>query len=155
MKKKPLRTIDATEIGWMIGGVYRRGFCASDVISVHRTTEGDKGMQKNPLEKQVQKKIVDYLKTLAPDLWYYSTTGNLRGRAGVPDVVGCYCGKFFAIEVKRPIGKGATPLQKNQIQQINDADGLAFVARSVAFVKEVLESDSEHRRQILESGREQ
>jgi Holliday junction resolvase len=48
------------------------------------------------------------------------------GRSGVPDIVGCCDGKFFAIECKA--GKGVTTaLQDNELRKIKEAGGIALV----------------------------
>lgn len=48
------------------------------------------------------------------------------GRSGVPDVVGCYKGFFFAIECKAGKGK-TTALQDRELDLIRKAGGVAFV----------------------------
>ena len=55
---------------------------------------------------------------------------------GIPDIVGCYKGRFFAIETKAP-GKKKN-LSKNQslrIQEIADAQGVVIVADGVDDVR--------------------
>jgi hypothetical protein len=47
-------------------------------------------------------------------------------------------GRFLAIEVKRP-GNKASPEQQQFIDTINEAGGLAFVARSVEEVERALD----------------
>jgi Holliday junction resolvase len=48
------------------------------------------------------------------------------GRSGVPDIVGCYKGHFFAIECKA--GKGTTTaLQDKNIKEIKKAGGRVIV----------------------------
>ena len=48
------------------------------------------------------------------------------GRNGVPDIVGCYKGHFFAIECKA--GKGTTTaLQDKNIKEIEKAGGRVIV----------------------------
>ena len=48
------------------------------------------------------------------------------GRSGVPDIVGCYKGYFFAIECKA--GKGTTTaLQDKNIKDIEKAGGKVIV----------------------------
>jgi penicillin-binding protein-related factor A (putative recombinase) len=49
---------------------------------------------------------------------------------GIPDIIGCYKGRMIAIEVKAPKGK-VSPYQEQFIRQINEAGGLAFVARDI------------------------
>lgn len=48
------------------------------------------------------------------------------GRSGVPDIVGCYRGYFFAIECKAGNNK-PTALQERELQHIRDAGGTVFV----------------------------
>jgi hypothetical protein len=59
--------------------------------------------------------------------------------AGIPDILGCYDGRFFGIEVKQPGGK-ATALQALTLRRIADAGGLAGVACSVDEARAILES---------------
>ena len=59
---------------------------------------------------------------------------------GYPDITGCLKdGKYLAIEVKRRDGK-ATPDQLRFLQIIIDNHGVAFVARSVDQVNDILKS---------------
>ncbi len=46
------------------------------------------------------------------------------------DVVGCYHGRFFAIELKAP-GKKPTPRQNLCISQMREAGGIVFVIDNV------------------------
>ena len=75
-------------------------------------------------EGKVKKKIVAYLKEIGA-YYFFPATGGY-GKSGVPDIVGCYKGKFFGIEVKA--GKNtATELQKMQLKLISEAGGIATV----------------------------
>lgn len=58
---------------------------------------------------------------------FFPQTGGY-GRSGIPDVVGCWKGRFFAIECKAE-GKGGnvSPLQERELKKINDSGGIAFV----------------------------
>lgn len=58
-----------------------------------------------------------------PRCWFIKT--QERGRKGVPDVLACIRGKFFAIELKKD-GEKATPLQIRTLKAICDADGISF-----------------------------
>lgn len=44
---------------------------------------------------------------------------------GIPDIIGCYQGRFCAFEVKRP-GRDLTPIQAATIQMIKKAGGVAL-----------------------------
>ena len=48
------------------------------------------------------------------------------GRSGIPDIVGCLNGVFFAIECKANGGR-PTALQLREIDRINGAGGFAIV----------------------------
>ena len=55
-------------------------------------------------EKKVKNMVVKQLKELGA-YYFFPATGGY-GRSGVPDVVGCWRGRFFAIECKA--GKNTT-----------------------------------------------
>ena len=75
-------------------------------------------------EKKVKNEVVKVLKTFGA-YYFYPVTGGY-GASGVPDIVGCYKGRFFAIECKA--GKGTTTaLQERNITQIIAQGGLAIV----------------------------
>lgn len=42
---------------------------------------------------------MNYLKSI-PQLWCFKASEKFY--SGIPDIIGCYRGKFFAIELKRP-----------------------------------------------------
>ena len=75
-------------------------------------------------EGKVKKKIVAYLKEIGA-YYFFPATGGY-GKSGMPDIVGCYKGKFFGIEVKAGKNK-PTELQKNELKQIAQAGGIATV----------------------------
>ena len=75
-------------------------------------------------EKKVKTKVVAILKELGAYYFYASTGGY--GASGVPDIIGCYKGRFFAIECKAGGGK-TTALQEKNIAQIIAQGGLAIV----------------------------
>ena len=75
-------------------------------------------------EAKVKKKVVAILKQLGA-YYFYPVTGGY-GKSGVPDVVGCYRGKFFGIECKAGKNK-PTPLQQKNLDDITKEGGLAYV----------------------------
>ena len=75
-------------------------------------------------EKKVKTKVVAILKELGA-YYFYPVTGGY-GASGVPDIVGCYDGKFFAVECKAGKGK-TTALQDKNIAQIKACGGQAIV----------------------------
>ena len=76
-------------------------------------------------EAKVKKIVTEQLKQLGV-YYFYPVTGGF-GRSGVPDIVGCYQGLFFAIECKAGKNK-PTPLQQKNMDQIDQAGGLTWVA---------------------------
>lgn len=75
-------------------------------------------------EKKVKTKVVEILKGFGA-YYFYPVTGGY-GASGVPDIVGCYKKRFFAIECKAGKGK-TTALQEKNIAQIIAQGGLAMV----------------------------
>lgn len=67
------------------------------------------------------KKILDGL-----GAYHFPAATHGYGRSGVPDFVGCYKGKFFAIECKAN-GNKPTALQEREITKIREAWGVALV----------------------------
>jgi Holliday junction resolvase len=75
-------------------------------------------------EKKVKQKASSILKELGA-YYFFPATGGY-GRSGVPDIVGCYQGKFFAIECKA--GKNTTTaLQERELSRIESSAGVALV----------------------------
>ena len=59
-------------------------------------------------------------------IYHFCPATGGYGRSGVPDIVGCYRGDFFAIECKAGDNK-PTALQERELQSIRDAGGVTFV----------------------------
>lgn len=75
-------------------------------------------------ENAAKRKVKRLLDSIG--VWYFSPQSGIYGRSGIPDIIGCYKGKFFAIECKAG-GNTTTALQDKAIQEITDAGGLALV----------------------------
>ncbi len=75
-------------------------------------------------EKKVKNAVVKQLKELGA-YYFYPVTGGY-GASGVPDIVGCYYGRFFAFECKAGKNK-PTPLQQKNIDQIQEMKGIVAV----------------------------
>ena len=88
-------------------------------------------------ESDIVKAILKYLKTV-PNCFSWKEHGGMYGTAGIPDIICCYCGRFFAFEVKTETGK-LTKLQETTIRKIKEAKGQAFKVTSVEEVKQILE----------------
>lgn len=93
-------------------------------------------------EAKVKKAVVARLKSLGA-YYFYPVTGGY-GASGVPDIVGCYKGRFFGIECKAGKNK-PTALQEHQLALIQTAGGLAMVVneKNIDEVERILASSEE------------
>jgi Holliday junction resolvase len=69
------------------------------------------------------------------DVWYFRPYMAGFGKSGVPDIIGCWIGLLFAIEVKRP-GKEPTPVQRKRMAEITEAGGMTFWGTAEKVLKE-------------------
>lgn len=97
------------------------------------------------LRRRIQKK----LEASEPGSWWYHPHGGPYGVPGLPDLIGCWQGRFVGFEVKVPGGPGATPLQLYTLERIKNAGGIASVIRSFEEAKSVLDS---YRDPLVEAG---
>ena len=75
-------------------------------------------------ESKVKAKLRRYLTQLG--IYHFMPPANGFGRAGIPDVIGCFNGQFVAFECKA--GRNIpTALQEREIREIQTAKGWAFV----------------------------
>ena len=83
-------------------------------------------------EQAIQSDILKYLKSVGA----YPIKVSAATKAGIPDIICCYKGRFIAIEVKRPEAKtNVSPLQVANITMIINAQGEAIVAWDKEMVK--------------------
>ena len=92
-------------------------------------------MPNNPTEKSITKSIQSWLKT-QPYVWQFKVHGGPYQTAGIPDIVGCWKGRMFALEVKAQRGV-ATVLQTKTLEKIAEAGGVSGVVRSLDEAKEL------------------
>ena len=75
-------------------------------------------------EQQIQKKIYDFL--IAEGCYVVKVIS--ASKSGVPDLIGCYEGKFFAIEVKTPTTmNNVSKLQEYNLDLVLEAGGSSTV----------------------------
>jgi hypothetical protein len=79
-------------------------------------------------EKLVKEHVKQKLKHKGPDVFFFMPAMGQFGFAGVPDFVGSYRGKFFALETKG-LGKNPTKLQEICHDLIRAAGGECIVIR--------------------------
>jgi Holliday junction resolvase len=88
-------------------------------------------------ESYEKAEIKKYLDSIGA--WYFCPYMAGFGKSGVPDIVACIQGQFWAIEVKRP-GKTPTKLQSTRIEEILKAGGFALAGTAdtvILHIKEV------------------
>lgn len=59
-------------------------------------------------------------------IYHFMPPGMGFGRAGIPDIIGCFRGQFIAIECKAGKGK-TTALQDRELSAIRASGGMAMV----------------------------
>ena len=97
-------------------------------------------------EAKVKKVVTQQLRVLGA-YYFYPVTGGY-GRSGVPDIVGCYKGKFFGIECKA--GKNTpTPLQQINLDDIEKQNGIALVVneKNMHSVRDLITGDTDEEAQ--------
>jgi Holliday junction resolvase len=95
-------------------------------------------------EAKVKKKVKAILDELGA-YHFFPLMGGF-GRAGVPDIIGCYEGCFFAIECKAGSNK-TTELQERELEKIRRAGGVAIVINegNLEDVKAAIQAHSSNR----------
>jgi hypothetical protein len=90
-----------------------------------------------PSEKEVQDKLLKKLRDL-PDSWWFKVAQHAgTSRRGVPDVIGCYKGRFHGIELKKE-GKRPTALQAHELALISAAGGISIVCEGMPGIERTL-----------------
>lgn len=78
---------------------------------------------KPPLERTIVKNALTKLR--ARGGFWIKIHGSPFQLAGIPDIIGCYRGRFIAFEVKREAGMVPTRIQLYQMKKIRAAGGFA------------------------------
>lgn len=94
-------------------------------------------------ETKLKNEINRFLKTLGAKWWGFKVLGTAGQKTGVPDTVGCYRGWFVAIEAKAPDGQ-PSPKQLYEIGKIREADGAAYVVKTLDEVKAIFREIDEY-----------
>lgn len=85
-------------------------------------------------EKEIENDIKSFI-TSCGGLCYKIHGGDLYQETGIPDILSCWGGLFFGIEVKDPGGKPSA-IQLAQGARIKKAQGHFIIATSVQDVKD-------------------
>lgn len=84
-------------------------------------------MAKATPEGKVKKKLLEFLKSLGGDCFYYMPVQNGMGQTGIPDVMAIIKGVPFAFECKATPKQHPTVLQAYALDRIHKALGFAWV----------------------------
>lgn len=84
-------------------------------------------MAKSTPEGKVKKKLLDFLKSLGGDCFFYMPVQNGMGQSGIPDIMAIIKGVPFAFECKATPKQHPTVLQAYALDRINKACGFAWV----------------------------
>ena len=87
-------------------------------------------------EKKIENEIKEYIKERG-GLCYKIHGGDLYQETGIPDLLCCWGGLFFGIEVKDPQGKPSA-IQLAQGARIKKAGGHFIIAKSLQDVKDYI-----------------
>lgn len=105
-------------------------------------------MAKPTPESKVKKKLIDCLKSLGDDCFYYMPVQNGMGQSGIPDIICCIKGRMVALECKATRKNYPTTLQAFALSQIQKSGGVAWVVddenvdKAIANIQEAI--DNEH-----------
>jgi len=90
-------------------------------------------MRRPPREKRVVVRIMERLQEVE-GLVVRKRHGTVMGVAGDPDLYGCYLGRHFEFEVKRPNDPSSVPtkLQQERLREWRASGSVAGVVRSPA-----------------------
>jgi hypothetical protein len=93
-------------------------------------------------ESSLVTKIKKALKKQRPGRWIKIHGGPFQ-EAGISDIIGCYMGKFYALEVKLPgKEKNLTDLQEQFIEDIISAGGAGGMITSVEQALKIVKKTS-------------
>lgn len=90
-------------------------------------------------EKEIENEIKKYITDLG-GLCYKIHGGDLYQETGIPDLLCCWGGLFFGIEVKDPQGKPSA-IQLAQGARIKKAGGHFLIAKSLQDVKDYIKKE--------------
>lgn len=98
-------------------------------------------MLESTFQKKVTKVFDSWIKEGEPLYFFVKEAGAIRG---IPDIVGCYNGHFFAWELKRNLAEasktsGRIALQLYNVSRIHRAQGVAEVVHPENLEQKLLE----------------
>ena len=97
-------------------------------------------MAKSTPEGKVKKKLLDFLKSLGGDCFFYMPVQNGMGQSGIPDIMAIIKGVPLAFECKATPKQHPTVLQAYALDRIHRARGFAWIVdnESVELAKKMI-----------------
>lgn len=87
-------------------------------------------------ETQFKQNVIQMIRKEYPEIWFRKISD--RFQSGIPDILGCCNGRFFAIELKSQSGK-ADKLQLHILSEILKSGGYASVCRTLDEVRDQIQ----------------
>lgn len=87
----------------------------------------------DPLERDWQVDALNYLESIGGH--WIKLSASAYQKAGEPDIIGCFQGKFYALELKKKKSGRASALQKYKIQLIKDNGGVSMFIKDLTTLK--------------------
>ena len=83
-------------------------------------------------EKAIVEAIIKRLRAHSGERgWWMKVHGSAVQRAGTPDIIGCFDGRFVGLEVKKPTTRSTvTAIQRSTIEDLLGAGAIATVVTS-------------------------
>jgi penicillin-binding protein-related factor A (putative recombinase) len=100
--------------------------------------------KKPPLERVVVKKTIEQLRKRGG--FWFKVHGSPMQLAGIPDIIGCYRGRFIAFEAKRDATGKPTAIQAYMMEKIRAAGGIATLIYTPEMALARLDRIDEQRR---------
>ena len=89
------------------------------------------------LERDFQKEVLNYLNGRG-GYWFKACASSFQ-TSGIPDIIGCFQGRFYGLELKRDKNARASALQEYNINKINKNGGISMIIYSIEQLKELFE----------------
>ena len=90
-----------------------------------------------PLERAVVNSTLKRLRQRGG--FWVKTHGGPHQQAGLPDIIGCYRGRYVSFEVKRDAAGKPTDLQAHTMKRIRTEGGVSILIHSVDMALAVLD----------------
>jgi hypothetical protein len=92
-------------------------------------------------ESRLSRKIRKHLEETYPGIFVFKVWGSEHMMAGLPDLLGCWQGRFFGLEVKMPEKRmDVSPRQRFVMRLIADAGGTVAVVTTTSEADVVIRS---------------